>query len=62
MNPRLYRGLVPEAKRHRVANFHRKTLETALELAAAVGIAEPKDIAPEHFLRWQERQQAQSAS
>lgn len=50
MDPRLYKGLVPEEKRHRVANFHKQTLKTLLELSAAAGTSDPREIDSSHFL------------
>lgn len=43
-NPRLMRGLVPEQKYIRVANFQKATLKSALELAGAMGIKCFKDL------------------
>lgn len=48
---RFYRGLVPEEKQYRVESFHRKTLEAALQLAAAAGVRDPRDIQRKHFVQ-----------
>lgn len=45
-NPRLVRGLVVEEKKHRVANFHRHTVEAVLELMAACGVKRIEDLEP----------------
>ncbi|MEZ5064530.1 MAG: FMN-binding glutamate synthase family protein [bacterium] len=50
MDPRLYRGLVPEQKKDRVEMFHRRTLEATLELSAAVGVADPRDVTFDRFV------------
>lgn len=49
-NPMLYRGLVVEDKKTRVANFHKNTLKATMELMAATGITDVKDLTPELFL------------
>ncbi|MCA8971178.1 MAG: FMN-binding glutamate synthase family protein, partial [Planctomycetes bacterium] len=51
-DPRLYRGLVPEDKKDRVANFHRETLQAVLELSAACGVADPHAITLERFVEF----------
>ena len=48
-NPRLVRGLVVESKAQRVANFHRATVESALELAGAMGINHLNELTPQHI-------------
>lgn len=50
MDPRLYRGLVPAQKQHRVANFHERTLEALLELSAAVGTSDPRRVTRDDFV------------
>ncbi len=49
-NPRLYRGLVVADKKHRVANFHKKLLEGLLQLSAAAGVADPRDVERSSFV------------
>jgi glutamate synthase domain-containing protein 2 len=50
-NPALYKGLVVPTKAERVFNFHRGTIRAYLELIAAMGLARPEDISPEHLSR-----------
>ena len=55
-NPMLARGLVVEDKKTRVANFHRNTLKAVMELMAAAGVRDVKDLSPDLFLHgrdWQ---------
>ncbi len=55
-NPKYTRGLVVEQKRHRVTAFHEKTLEAVLELSAACGVADPRNITPDllvHGTQWE---------
>ena len=42
--PELVKGLVVSDKKQKVANFHRETIESFVELMAAAGIDHPKDI------------------
>ncbi|HTB52911.1 MAG TPA: FMN-binding glutamate synthase family protein [Ferruginibacter sp.] len=39
-NPSLAKGLVVEDKKHRVANFHRRTVESFVELLSAAGLSD----------------------
>jgi len=45
------RGLVVEEKYRRVANFHRHTVNSLFELAAAAGLSSPQELELEHFQR-----------
>ncbi len=47
----LQKGLVIEDKKHRVANFHRMTLHSFLELIGAMGLTNPSELRPHHILR-----------
>lgn len=48
---RLQKGLVVEQKRQRVANYHKNTMHTFLEIIGAMGIDTPSDINPLHVKR-----------
>lgn len=48
-NPRLERGLVVEDKYKRVANYHKATVHSFLELAGAMGVVHIDDLGPEHI-------------
>ncbi|MDQ3278654.1 MAG: FMN-binding glutamate synthase family protein [Bacteroidota bacterium] len=50
-NPALYKGLHPEDKRVRVANFHIKTMEATKEIMEACGFRSVADVAPSKFYR-----------
>ncbi len=47
----LMRGLVVEDKAQRVANFHRATIESFIELMAASGVVSANDLSREHINR-----------
>jgi glutamate synthase domain-containing protein 2 len=47
----LMAGLVVEDKKHRVANYHRDTIESAIELTAAAGLEDPHQITRGHISR-----------
>ncbi|HEY8917854.1 MAG TPA: FMN-binding glutamate synthase family protein, partial [Chitinophaga sp.] len=47
----LAKGLVVEDKKHRVSNYHRDTIESAMELTAAAGLSSPHDITRSHIFR-----------
>jgi len=49
-NPKLVKGLVVEDKYMRVANFQKSTVQDAMELMAACGFRQPKDMTPDIFL------------
>jgi glutamate synthase domain-containing protein 2 len=44
-------GLVVADKKHRVANYHRDTIESAMELTAAAGLTDPHHITRSHIFR-----------
>lgn len=46
----LMAGLVPTAKSHRVASFHRETIESLCELLGALGLESPSDLRPWHIM------------
>lgn len=48
-NPHLMRGLVVNDKSVRVANFHRNTVRSLLELAGTVGVKHIDDLNPTHI-------------
>ncbi len=50
-DPGLVHGLVVEDKAPRVAEFHRKTIESAYELLGAAGLESPAQLCPHHLLR-----------
>jgi hypothetical protein len=50
-NPDLTRGLVIEDKKQRVANFHKNTVESFVELCAASGIKHPDELNRTHVYR-----------
>lgn len=50
-NLRLQHGLVVDQKKHRVANFHKNTMKSFLELVGAMGFANPADIKPDYLVR-----------
>ncbi|MEK6782052.1 MAG: FMN-binding glutamate synthase family protein [Bacteroidota bacterium] len=50
-NPQLMSGLVVEDKKQRVANYHKNTVESFVELLAASGISHPDKINRTHVYR-----------
>ena len=50
-NPSLMKGLVVEDKKKRVANFHKHTVESFVELMGAAGIDNPEKINRSHIYR-----------
>ncbi|GAA5480838.1 FMN-binding glutamate synthase family protein [Haloferula sargassicola] len=50
-NPKLVRGLVPEQKAPRVANYHKHTVHAAMELMFACGIKQVGDLDPDLIVR-----------
>src|SRR5690606_3468701 len=50
-DPRLTRGLVVEDKRNRVANYHKNTVKTFVELMGAAGLKGMQDITRSHVYR-----------
>ncbi|SHM01322.1 Glutamate synthase domain-containing protein 2 [Chitinophaga jiangningensis] len=47
----LMEGLVVSDKKQRVANYHRDTIESAMELAAAAGLPDPHQVTRRHMYR-----------
>lgn len=50
-DPELVRGLHVPDKSQRVANFHKATIHSFLEVIAAAGVSHPSEIRPHHILR-----------
>lgn len=50
-NEELMKGLVVEDKKHRVANYHKETIKSFIELMAAAGIDDPDQINRRHMHR-----------
>lgn len=50
-NEELVKGLAVDEKKHRVANYHRETVESFVELMAASGMDDPKQINRAHVYR-----------
>ncbi|MBZ4192353.1 FMN-binding glutamate synthase family protein [Niabella beijingensis] len=50
-DPKLTRGLVVEDKKLRVANYHKYTVKTFVELMGAAGLGNMKDISRSHIYR-----------
>ena len=50
-NPQLTVGLVVPNKAQRVANYHKATIHSFLEVLAAAGLANPRDLKPSHIQR-----------
>jgi glutamate synthase domain-containing protein 2 len=48
---RLQYGLVVEEKKHRIANFHKNTMKSFLEMVGALGLDNPSDLTPGHIMR-----------
>ncbi len=48
---RLQKGLVVEQKKHRVANFHKNTMHSFLEMLGSMGLESPGELTPEHVIR-----------
>lgn len=51
LDPSRNRGIVVEIRKHRIANFHRHTLEGVKELVAAAGLGSLDELGPEHIYR-----------
>jgi hypothetical protein len=49
-NPALMKGLVPEKKSNRVANFHKETIQSLSEMLGALGLSSPEELQPWHVL------------
>lgn len=50
-NKRLQYGLVVDQKKHQVANFHKNTMRSFLEMVGALGLDNPRDLKPSHIMR-----------
>lgn len=50
-NHRLQKGLVVEEKKYRVANFHKNTMRSFLEIVGAMGLTDPSLLRPYHLMR-----------
>ncbi|HLV39411.1 FMN-binding glutamate synthase family protein [Xanthomarina sp.] len=50
-DPKLTIGLVPEDKKVRVAQYHKKTIQNFVELLGATGLDEPKNLTRTHIYR-----------
>ncbi|KTD60445.1 glutamate synthase [Legionella santicrucis] len=48
---RLQYGLVVDEKKHRVANFHKNTMKSFLEMVGSLGLDNPSDLKPSHIMR-----------
>ncbi|WP_058472990.1 FMN-binding glutamate synthase family protein [Legionella quateirensis] len=50
-NKRLQFGLVVDEKKYQVANFHKNTIKSFLEMVGALGLSNPSDLRPNHIMR-----------
>ncbi|CAM2846902.1 FMN-binding glutamate synthase family protein [Legionella worsleiensis] len=50
-NKRLQFGLVVDEKKHQVANYHKNTMKSFLEMVGALGLSNPSDLRPSHIMR-----------
>ncbi|WP_058534341.1 FMN-binding glutamate synthase family protein [Legionella saoudiensis] len=50
-NKRLQYGLVVDQKKQHVANFHKNTVKSFLEMVGALGLDNPSDLKPSHIMR-----------
>ncbi|KTD57746.1 FMN-binding glutamate synthase family protein [Legionella shakespearei] len=50
-NERLQYGLVVDEKKHHIANFHKNTMKSFLEMVGALGLDNPSDLNPSHIMR-----------
>ncbi|QEY53043.1 FMN-binding glutamate synthase family protein [Legionella longbeachae] len=48
---RLQYGLVVDEKKYRVANFHKNTMKSFLEMVGSLGLDNPSDLKPSHIMR-----------
>ncbi|MDR3442038.1 MAG: FMN-binding glutamate synthase family protein [Legionella sp.] len=48
---RLQYGLVVEEKKQQVANFHKNTMKSFLEMVGSIGLDNPSDLKPSHIMR-----------
>lgn len=49
-DPELFVGLVPAQKSLRVANYHRETIQSLVEMLGAVGLTSPDQLRPWHIM------------
>jgi glutamate synthase domain-containing protein 2 len=50
-NQRLQRGLVVDEKKYRVADYHKNTLKSFLEIIGAIGLSNPSELKPSVIMR-----------
>lgn len=50
-NERLQYGLVVDEKKYNIANFHKNTMKSFLEMVGALGLENPSDLKPSHIMR-----------
>ncbi|KTD69386.1 glutamate synthase [Legionella steelei] len=50
-NKRLQYGLVVDQKKYHVANFHKNTMKSFLEMVGSLGLDNPSDLKPIHIMR-----------
>jgi len=50
-NHRLQRGLVVDEKKQRVANYHKNTINSFLEIVGAMGLTNPSELKPHYIMR-----------
>lgn len=50
-NKRLQYGLVVDQKKHLIANFHKNTMKSFLEMVGSLGLDNPSDLKPSHIVR-----------
>lgn len=50
-NKRLQYGLVVDEKKYQVANFHKNTIKSFLEMVGALGLDNPSALKPSHIMR-----------
>jgi hypothetical protein len=48
---RLQYGLVVDEKKSHVANFHKNTMKSFLEIIGAMGLSNPSELQPSHIMR-----------
>lgn len=48
---RLQYGLVVDEKKHQIANFHKNTMKSFLEMVGALGLSNPSELTPTHIMR-----------
>lgn len=50
-NKRLQYGLVVDQKKYQVANFHKNTMKSFLEMVGSLGLDNPSDLKPSHIMK-----------